>query len=101
MKTRSKLEYVVELECEVWIAQGTGDPPRTLARKYAKKFTSPRLCRIALSHARGYRPFVDAKIYFYYDDNRDLMCHDYYDTETYASGDAHQRPPHISENRSN
>ena len=54
--------YYVELEQGVWLADGEGDPTRTLDEKNAKKFNSLPKAHRALTEARKYRPFEGAKI---------------------------------------
>jgi hypothetical protein len=56
-------DYIVELEPGVWIADGDGDPPRTLARANAKRFESKWLAQEALRVARRRRPFLGASVY--------------------------------------
>ena len=56
-------KYVVELEKGVFIAPWDGDPGRTLNFKNAKKFKNRKHAEIALTKARTYRPFLNAKIY--------------------------------------
>jgi len=52
----------VELESGVWLAEGEGDPPRTLDENNAKEFISiTEACR-ALTQARKYRPFEKAVV---------------------------------------
>ena len=51
---------VVELEPGVWLADGEGDPPRTLQIKNARKFRSAREATVALTEARKHRPFPNA-----------------------------------------
>lgn len=54
--------YIVELEADCWLANGKGDPPRTLligrARQYAVEWAALR----AIKLARRYRPFVNARV---------------------------------------
>lgn len=54
--------FIVELEYGVWKAESRGDPGRTMVRARAKKYSSQRGAKIALSFARRYRPFANAKI---------------------------------------
>jgi hypothetical protein len=56
-------DYIVELEPGVWIADGEGDPPRTLVRANAKRFASKWLAKEALLFARDFRPFLGASVY--------------------------------------
>lgn len=53
---------IVELEGGVWLSSGNGDPPRTLIEKNALDFKFIANARIALSNARKYKRFKDAKI---------------------------------------
>jgi hypothetical protein len=52
----------VELEPGVWLAEGEGDPPRTLDEENAKKFNSLKDAVRALAEARKYRKFDKAVI---------------------------------------
>ena len=54
--------YIVNLESNVWLASGEGDPPRTLYRGDAVYFGSRRRAERALKNARKYRPFPKAYI---------------------------------------
>lgn len=53
--------YVVKLEDSgsgpVWLADGEGDPPRTLVIDNAKRFPNRRSALKALIAARMFRPF--------------------------------------------
>jgi len=53
---------IVQIEHGVWLADGEGDPARTLDEKKAKKFNSLPKARRALTEARKYRPFEGATI---------------------------------------
>jgi len=53
----------VLLEEGVWLADGEGDPPRTLLEENAKEFIDISQANNALVKARKYRPFPDAEIY--------------------------------------
>ena len=53
----------VELEQGVWLADGEGDPPRTLKQEHAKDFNTLRDAMIALNQARLNRPFPDALVH--------------------------------------
>lgn len=54
--------WIVELEPGVFLADGDGDPPRTLDSTTAREFqTHPSACR-GLSGARAYRPFQGARV---------------------------------------
>ena len=50
----------VQLETGVWLAYGTGDPPRTLIERDAKEFDTEEEALVALSKARKFRPFKNA-----------------------------------------
>ncbi len=47
----------IELEPGVWLAEGEGDPARTLDENKAKEFSYMKDARQALAKARKYRPF--------------------------------------------
>jgi hypothetical protein len=53
---------VVELENGVWIAEGEGDPPRTIIPENARRFPNITEACKALIEARKYRPFPNATI---------------------------------------
>ncbi len=50
----------VQLETGVWLADGDGDPSRTLIEENAKEFDSKKEALIALTKARKYSPFKNA-----------------------------------------
>ena len=50
----------VELEPGVWLAEGEGDPPRTLDESKAANFASMIEAAKALTKARQFRPFPKA-----------------------------------------
>ena len=52
----------VELEPGVWLADGEGDPPRTLMQENAKEFETMGEAIKAIAEARKYRPFPMAVI---------------------------------------
>ena len=52
----------VQLEPGVWIANGRGDPPRTLIEENAREFNSKEEAFFALARAREFRPFENAEI---------------------------------------
>lgn len=54
--------YIVQLEPGVWLAPGDGDPPRTLVKANAARYTSIRSASTALLGARMFRPFANATI---------------------------------------
>ena len=56
--------YIVELEKGVWLAEGNGDPPRTLKKENAKQFKQKNWAKRGLKIARKYRPFLKAKIIY-------------------------------------
>lgn len=53
----------VELEKGVWLADGQGDPSRTLDENNAKDFASIKEATKALTRARTFRPFENAIIH--------------------------------------
>ena len=53
--------YIAEIEPGVWIANGFGDPPRTLIKDNARRFTDKRLASMAIRRARKFKPFPAAK----------------------------------------
>lgn len=55
--------YVVELEDDCWLAEWSGDPGRTTRVESAKLFDSSFAAALELTHAREYRPFVNARVY--------------------------------------
>ena len=54
--------YIVRLHKGVWLADGVGDPPRTLVRDNAERYPSHFHARQALAEARTYRPFKTAEV---------------------------------------
>lgn len=55
-------KWIVELEPGVYLADGEGDPPRTLEAASARVFGShPRACT-GIKTARNYRPFEHARV---------------------------------------
>ena len=52
----------VELEHGVWLADGEGDPARTLDKNNAKEFLTMKDACHALTEARRYKPFREAVI---------------------------------------
>ena len=54
--------WIVELEPGVWLADGDGDPPRTLVRENAKRFGTYQKALLALDVARRWKPFENATI---------------------------------------
>ena len=54
--------FIVELEPNVWLSDGEGDPPRTLVYKNATKFRTRQQAAIDLIRAKSYRPFPNAEI---------------------------------------
>ena len=58
----SGTKWTVELEPGVWLANGQGDPPRTLQPDSARQFATETAARRALQAARKFRPFVNAVI---------------------------------------
>lgn len=53
----------IELEPGVWLADGDGDPPRTLDRAKARQFSTSHSALKALEEARSYRPFEGARLH--------------------------------------
>lgn len=53
---------IVELESGVYLADGEGDPARTILKENAQQFLSMKDACIALTKARQYRPFKGAVI---------------------------------------
>lgn len=53
----------IELENGVWLADGEGDPPRTLDSDNAKLFWPREKAEAALKDARRCRAFENARIY--------------------------------------
>lgn len=55
------MDFLVKLEDSptgtVWLADGDGDPPRTLKIENAKRFPNRRTALKALIEARKFRPF--------------------------------------------
>ena len=54
--------WLVVLEPGVYLADGEGDPCRTVVRGNAKRFRSNAHARVGLLAARKYRPFAHAKV---------------------------------------
>lgn len=50
----------IQLEEGVWLAEGRGDPPRTLVEEDAKEFENEVDALAALTNARKFRPFKNA-----------------------------------------
>lgn len=57
-----KKNWIVVLEDGVYLAPWGGDPGRTLNRKLALKYSAKQDAELALSLARQYRPFKNARI---------------------------------------
>ena len=58
--------YIIELEKGVWVTKGQGDPPRTLVKENASRFTTDRKALIYLNRIRKVYPrkgWKEAKIY--------------------------------------
>lgn len=55
--------YIVKLEDGVWLAEGEGDPCRTVSEENAKKFEKFSNAKRGLSNARHYKPFANARIF--------------------------------------
>ena len=56
------IEYVVELEDGVWLADEEGDPGRTLKATNAKVFQDFEVARCALAEARTFRAFKKSRM---------------------------------------
>jgi len=56
------IEYIVELEHNVFLAEGEGDPPRTMLASNAAGFQFKNQADNALVEAREFRPFKDARV---------------------------------------
>jgi hypothetical protein len=54
--------FIVEIEKGVWLAPWKGDPGRTTTKENAKKYITKAGAVTAISVARLYRPFIDAKV---------------------------------------
>ena len=54
------MKLVIRLEEGVWLADGEGDPPRTLKKENAKVFNSNADAKNALHAAREFRMFWHA-----------------------------------------
>ncbi len=52
----------VELESGVWIAEGEGDPARTVKEENAREFMTLKEACAALTLARKYKPFPTAVV---------------------------------------
>lgn len=55
-------EFIVTLEPGVWLAEGEGDPARTLDREKAKPFSRFKDAKQAIGGARQYHSFPDARV---------------------------------------
>lgn len=58
----NKEYFIVELEEGVWLANTVGDPGRTTAKIYAKEFKVLKSARSALTRARKYKKFKNARV---------------------------------------
>jgi len=58
-----KTVYIVELHENCWIAPISGDPGRTIVQNHAQHFKTESAAKAALTKARKYRPFKNARIY--------------------------------------
>ena len=54
--------WYVELEPGVWLAEGEGDPPRTINFQFAASWWSLVTAQKHLAAAREFRPFTDAQL---------------------------------------
>lgn len=57
-----KMHWIVKLESGVWLAEGDGDPPRTLLENNARTFSTHGAAEAALYWAQTRRPFDRAEI---------------------------------------
>lgn len=55
-------DWIVELEPDVFLAEGDGDPPRTMFPANARVFASCAEATAAIEEARRFRPFARAAI---------------------------------------
>ena len=58
-----KGDYIVELEFGIYLADGDGNPSRTLDRMYAARFETVKNAKDALDCAREYLLFPRADIH--------------------------------------
>lgn len=56
------MRYIVELRPGCWLAPWKGDPGRTCVQTSAKRYMAEADAKRALSNARKFRAFIDAKI---------------------------------------
>ena len=58
------MDYIIELEKGVWLADGEGDPPRTLRAENARRFPNVFMANDMLEDVKesGHRLFLSAKI---------------------------------------
>jgi hypothetical protein len=56
------MKWIVELQKNVWIAAWDGDPGRTVKKENAEVFQDKLKATQALTYARLFRPFKQAKI---------------------------------------
>jgi hypothetical protein len=56
------MRWIVKLESGVWLANGDGDPPRTIVCANARAFPTYHAAESGLWLARTFRPFADAEI---------------------------------------
>ena len=58
------MDYIIELEKGLWLADGEGDPPRTLRSENARRFPSALMANDMLKDVKesGRRLFLSAKI---------------------------------------
>lgn len=58
--------WIVELQKNVWLAQGLGDPPRSLVKEYARHYPNESTAKKALERVRRTYPrkgYINAEIY--------------------------------------
>jgi hypothetical protein len=56
------MKWIVELEKNVWIAPWAGDPGRTVKKENAEVFEDKLKASQAITYARVFRPFKNAKV---------------------------------------
>lgn len=62
----NKTPWIVELQDDVWLADGCGDPPRTVVKENARQFPNFNSAKKALAVVRREFPrkgFKQARIY--------------------------------------
>lgn len=56
------MAYIVELHEGCWVAPWSGDPGRTLKIHNARRYAHRSSAKAALTRARKYRPFLEARV---------------------------------------